>query len=251
MKFRSFLILLCLFLAVAPFALAQEPEKPKADAPKADAGMTDIQRTSYSVGVQFGNAIADGAKFIDLEALNAGLKDAIAKKDLKLTDEEMGACLQDLQQQMTESRFGANKKEGEDYLAANATKEGVKTLPSGLQYKVITEGAGKIPTANDTVSTHYRGTFIDGKEFDSSYKRNQPAEFPVTRVIAGWTEALQLMKEGSKWELYVPYALAYGEEGRPPQIPPYSVLVFQVELLKIVDSAQAGQSVTIKPTTPK
>ena len=212
---HSIRFILCLmFVAAAPCALAQEPEKAKADAPKADSGMNDKQKTSYAVGVQFGHAIADGAAFIDLEAMNAGLKDAMEKKDIKLTDEEMGTLLQALQKQMMESRYGANKKTCEDFLAENAKKEGVKTLPSGLQYKVITEGTGKTPTATDTVSTNYRGTFIDGKEFDSSYKRNQPAEFPVGRVIAGWTEALQLMKEGAKWELYVPYSLAYGEEGR-------------------------------------
>ncbi len=240
---RSFRILLSLFLAVAaPCALAQEAEKPKAD-----SGMDDKQKASYAMGVVFGKGIAEGTALIDVDAMTAGIKDAMEKKDLKLTDEEMGKLLQALQQQMMESRFGANKKEGEDFLAANATKEGVKTLPSGLQYKVIIEGAGRVPTANETVETHYRGTFLDGREFDSSYKRNQPAQFPVTKVIAGWTEALQLMKEGSKWELYVPYALAYGEEGRPPQIPPFSMLTFQVELLKVVDTAPAGQSVTIKP----
>jgi len=254
-NFRSFIC--ATLLAAAPCALAQEPEKAKADAPaaeapKADSGMTEKQKTSYAVGIQFGNAIADGATLIDLESMIAGMKDAMEKKDPKITDEEMGKCLQDLQKQMNENRFGANKKTGEDFLAENGKKDGVKTLPSGLQYKVITEGTGKIPAATDKVSTHYRGTFLDGKEFDSSYKRNQPAEFGVTQVIAGWTEALQLMKEGSKWELYVPYSLAYGEEGRPPQIPPYSMLVFQVELLKIVDAtAPAGQSVTIKPSTPK
>jgi len=248
---RSFPVLVTLILAAAPFAFAQEPEAPKAEAPKADSGMDEKEKCSYAVGVQFGKAIADGADFIDLDAMAAGIKDSLAKADLKLTDEEMDQLLQDLQKKMMENRYGATKKTGEDYLAANASKEGVKTLPSGLQYKVITDGNGRTPTAADTVSTHYRGTFIDGKEFDSSYKRNQPAEFPVTRVIAGWTEALQLMKEGSKWELYVPYTLAYGEEGRPPQIPPYSVLVFQVELLKVVDAAQPGQSVTIKPSQPK
>ena len=125
-----------------------------------------------------------------------------------------------------------NKKEGDAFLAENKKKDGVKTLPSGLQYKVLTEGKGASPKASDTVSVHYRGTFMDGTEFDSSYKRNEPAAFPVNGVIKGWTEALQLMKEGSKWQLVIPPHLAYGEPGGPG-IPPHAVLIFEVELVKI------------------
>lgn len=125
------------------------------------------------------------------------------------------------------------KAEGETFLAANAKKDGVTVLPSGLQYKVITEGTGATPTTADRVTTHYRGTLVDGTEFDSSYKRGQPATFGVTKVIRGWTEALLLMKEGAKWELYIPYAMAYGERGRP-SIPPYSALIFEIELISIV-----------------
>jgi FKBP-type peptidyl-prolyl cis-trans isomerase FklB len=125
-----------------------------------------------------------------------------------------------------------NKKEGEAFLAENKKKDGVKTLPSGLQYKVLAEGKGKTPKATDTVTVHYRGTLTDGTEFDSSYKRNQPASFPVNGVIKGWTEALQLMKEGSKWQLFIPASLAYGEPGRPG-IPPNSVLIFDVELISV------------------
>ncbi len=121
----------------------------------------------------------------------------------------------------------------EKFLMENQAKEGVKTLPSGLQYKVIKDGDGKTPKLSDTVSTHYRGTLLDGTEFDSSYKRNQPAEFPVSGVIKGWTEALQLMKEGSKWTLYVPAKLAYGERGFPPVIGPNETLIFEIELLKV------------------
>ena len=121
----------------------------------------------------------------------------------------------------------------EKFLVENKTKDGVITLPSGLQYKVIKDGDGKTPKLTDTVSTHYRGTLLDGSEFDSSYKRNEPAEFPVSRVIKGWTEALQLMKEGSKWILYVPPKLAYGERGFPPVIGPNETLVFEIELLKV------------------
>ena len=121
----------------------------------------------------------------------------------------------------------------EKFLMENKAKEGVKTLPSGLQYKVIKDGDGKTPTLTDTVSTHYRGTLLDGSEFDSSYKRNKPAEFPVSGVIKGWTEALQLMKEGAKWTLYVPAKLAYGERGFPPVIGPNETLIFEIELLKV------------------
>lgn len=124
-------------------------------------------------------------------------------------------------------------QKGEQFLKENAAKEGVKTLPSGLQYKVIKEGEGKSPKATDTVSVHYKGTLIDGKEFDSSYKRGEPAEFPVNRVIKGWTEALQLMKEGSKWMLYIPSNLAYGERGAGADIGPNETLIFEVELLKV------------------
>ena len=121
----------------------------------------------------------------------------------------------------------------EKFLMENKAKEGVKTLPSGLQYKVIKDGDGKTPKLTDTVSTHYRGTLLDGSEFDNSYKRNQPAEFPVSGVIKGWTEALQLMKEGAKWTLYVPAKLAYGERGFPPVIGPNETLIFEIELLKV------------------
>lgn len=238
---RIQMFLACAFIAVAPYAIAQEEKKPAAD-----SGMDEKEKTSYCVGQQFGHMIEGGASLIDVEALIVGLKDALAKQPSKITEEEMNKLLQQLQKQMMESEFAENKKAGEDFLAANGKKEGVITTASGLQYKVLTEGKGRTPKESDTVSTHYRGTFIDGKEFDSSYKRNTPAEFPVTRVIAGWTEVLQLMKEGGKMQIWVPYNLAYGEEGRQPAIPPYSMLTFEIELLKIVD-APSEQTTTIKP----
>jgi FKBP-type peptidyl-prolyl cis-trans isomerase FklB len=128
----------------------------------------------------------------------------------------------------------SNLAEGAAFLADNATKEGVNVLESGLQYKVITEGSGNIPAATDTVSTHYEGSLINGEVFDSSYRRGEPAGFPVNAVIRGWVEALQLMKEGTKWQLYIPSELAYGEFGSPPVIPPNSTLIFDVELIEIV-----------------
>jgi FKBP-type peptidyl-prolyl cis-trans isomerase FklB len=131
------------------------------------------------------------------------------------------------------ARAQLGKEEGEAYLAENAKKDGVKVLPSGLQYRVLKEGVGKQPTKDDSVVVHYKGTLIDGREFDSSYKRNEPAEFGVTQVIKGWTEALQLMKEGSKWMIYVPWSLAYGAQGRGGLIGPHETLVFEVELIRI------------------
>lgn len=204
-----------------------------------NGGMSDKEKTSYSIGVQFGNMLTYSADRIDPEALLQGLKDAMQKQDLKLTQDEMNAQMAAFQQAMMEDRSQGVKKEGEDFLAKNAKTKGVTVLPSGLQYKVIEEGTGKQPKADDTVRVHYRGTFVDGTQFDSSYDRNQPAEFPVNRVIPGWTEALQKMKEGGKWKVWIPYDLAYGEQGRQG-IPPYSALVFDVELLKVVDEPAEG-----------
>ena len=170
--------------------------------------------------------------------LPQGIKDIYAGK-LKLSDEEIRTTLTELNKEMQgkenermKTLSEKNKKDGEALLAENKKKEGIKTLPSGLQYKVIQEGTGKVPKATDTVTTNYRGTLIDGTEFDSSYKRGQPATFPVNGVIPGWTEALQLMKTGSKWQLFIPSNLAYGERG-PGTIGPNAVLVFEIELLAV------------------
>lgn len=207
------------------------------------AQMDDKQKKSYAVGVQFGNMLGNTPDILDEDAMIQGFRDSLTGAELKITQEEMQQVLMTLQteiqaaqQAKMEAEYAGNKEACETFLAENGKLEGVKTLPSGLQYKVITPGTGRTPTNTDRVSTHYKGTFIDGTEFDSSYKRGQPAEFGVTQVIAGWTEALMLMKEGAKWELAIPYQLAYGEEGRPPAIPPYSALKFEIELLKIVDA---------------
>ena len=137
-------------------------------------------------------------------------------------------------QELSEQAYAKMKEEGETFLAANSKKEGVVTLPSGLQYEVLVEGTGKQPTASDRVQCHYEGTLIDGTLFDSSIKRGEPAVFGVTQVIPGWVEALQLMKEGAKWRLYIPYQMAYGEHGAGEMIPPYSALIFEVELIKVL-----------------
>lgn len=177
---------------------------------------------------------------IDVTPFLQGMRDALEKRKSQLTDDEIKAALAQLQSQATAKAEAENKilgeanlKQGEEFLAGNKTKAGVVALPSGLQYKVITMGTGPKPTAADTVVCDYRGTLINGKEFDSSYKRGQPASFPVGGVIKGWTEALQMMPVGSKWELFIPPDLAYGTRGAGPDIGPNSTLIFEVELHSI------------------
>jgi len=200
---------------------------------------SDDAKVSYSIGYQIGGDIQRQGFPLDPDALAAGIRDASTGAEAKLPEEERQASLAGLQERMMAAQKASQEAESETNLAAaqaflaeNGAKEGVTTLPSGLQYKVITEGTGPKPAATDTVTVHYRGTLIDGSEFDSSYSRNEPATFPLNRVIKGWTEALQLMGEGAKWELYVPPSLAYGPQGAGERIPPQSALVFEVELLK-------------------
>jgi FKBP-type peptidyl-prolyl cis-trans isomerase FklB len=161
-----------------------------------------------------------------------GLKDGLAGGKTLLTDQEAQAAVEGVRNDLVKKQQAAGKKEGDDFLAANKGKEGVVVLPSGLQYKILKAGTGPKPAASDTVACNYRGTLIDGKEFDSSYKRGQPSKFPVSGVIRGWTEALQLMPVGSKWQLVIPSDLAYGENGNQG-IPPNSTLIFEVELVSI------------------
>ena len=196
------------------------------------------QKTSYAVGLNIGSSLKQQDLDLDAKALNAGIADGLAGKPA-LTAEEQKAVLTDLQKsvmaQAEEKHKAAaakNLKAGEDFLAANAKKAGVKTTASGLQYKVIKSGTGPSPKLTDTVKVHYQGTLIDGTVFDSSVDRKEPVTFPVNEVIPGWTEALQLMKEGDKWQLVIPPRLAYGEEG-PGPIGPNSTLIFEVELLGI------------------
>lgn len=198
------------------------------------------QRASYSYGVDIVNNLTKQGIELDIEALTQGMNDAQADKESRLSAKEMATAKTQYQNQAREKLLAERNKQaeanlaaGKAFLEANKTKHGVITTDSGLQYKVIKSGDGKTPTANDTVVTHYRGTLIDGQEFDSSYSRNKPATFPVKGVIKGWTEALQLMKEGDKWELYIPSDLAYGESARGNLITPNSALVFEIELLEI------------------
>lgn len=213
----------------------------------ADTKMTlkdDKDKVSYAIGLNIGKSMKQEGLDINPDALAAAMKDVFAGAKTQLTDEEVQAVMQDFQKKMMakqmaarEEGLGKNKAEGEKFLADNKKKEGIKTTASGLQYKVIKDGTGKTPKATDTVKTHYRGTLINGTEFDSSYKRGEPAEFPVNGVIKGWTEALQLMKEGAKWQLFIPSELAYGERGAGKDIGPNSTLIFDIELL----SVKAGQ----------
>lgn len=196
------------------------------------------QRVSYGVGRQLGDQLRNNPfKDFDVTAVQAGLADALANAASQVSDDDLNAAFSVISKKLQELELEAAKEksaEGEAFLAENAKREEITVTESGLQYEILATGDGEKPTAQSTVRTHYHGTFINGDIFDSSVERGQPAEFPVGGVIAGWTEALQLMTEGSKWRLYVPYNLAYGEQGSQGAIPPYATLVFEVELLAIV-----------------
>jgi len=201
---------------------------------------TPQKQASYSFGVDFAKRLKMQGIELDIAALTQGIKDAAGDGKLAMTDDNMNKAKTDFQKKMREELIqrqkeiaAKNLQDGKAFLEANAKKEGVVTTASGLQYKVLKSGNGPSPTLNSTVTTNYRGTLIDGREFDSSYKRGQPASFPVKGVIKGWTEALQLMKVGDKWELYIPSDLAYGESQRSELIQPNSTLVFELELLSI------------------
>jgi FKBP-type peptidyl-prolyl cis-trans isomerase len=187
-----------------------------------------------------GKSIRTGPIDLDTKILLRAFQDALADRKLLMTDDEVKTTLTALQADMRKKQeekmqlLGeTNKKAGEDFLAANKTKDGIVTLPSGLQYKILTAGTGPKPTLTDSVVCNYKGTLLDGTEFDSSFKRGQPATFPVGQVIKGWTEALQLMPVGSKWQLFIPSDMAYGPRGSGPTIGPNSTLIFEVELISI------------------
>ncbi|WP_286261651.1 FKBP-type peptidyl-prolyl cis-trans isomerase [Thalassotalea atypica] len=196
------------------------------------------QRVSYGVGRQLGDQLKSNPfKEFDVAAVQAGIADALAGAASQVSDEDLNEAFGVVSKKLQEQEQEAAKElsaEGEKFLAENAKREEVVVTESGLQYEILEAGEGEKPTPASTVRTHYHGTFINGDVFDSSYDRGQPAEFPVGGVIAGWTEALQLMPVGAKYRLYVPYNLAYGERGSQGAIPPYSTLVFDVELLDIL-----------------
>ncbi len=200
----------------------------------------DKEKISYSIGMDIGGNLKKGSVEIDPDMLAKGIKDSYGGGKTLLTEDQAREAIADFQKTLMAKKAEEmkklsekNKADGEKFLAENAKKEGVKSLPSGLQYREITPGKGKSPKATDTVTTNYKGTLIDGTEFDSSYKRGEPATFPVSGVIAGWTEALQLMKEGAKWELFIPPDLAYGDRGAGRDIGPNATLIFEVELISV------------------
>lgn len=195
-------------------------------------------KASYAIGLQIGQQLKDsGIKDLDLSALKQGLEDVLTEQQPALSLEILHDALRQVHERaMKEKEKEAEKiaQAGVDFLKENLTKEGVESTESGLQYTVLTQGSGKLPTSSDSVRVHYTGRLIDGSVFDSSEQRGQPAEFPVNGVIRGWVEALQLMSVGSKWRLYIPQELAYGSQGAGAAIPPYSTLIFDVELLDIL-----------------
>jgi FKBP-type peptidyl-prolyl cis-trans isomerase FklB len=201
-----------------------------------------MEKVSYALGLGIGRQLAQmGASELNIDDFAAAIKDVIAGNELKVSNQEAQTIVQEFfakqEQELNAKKAEAGKTakvDGEKFLAENANKEGVITLPSGLQYKVLQEGTGKMPKATDQVKCHYEGTLIDGTLFDSSIKRGQPAVFGVNQVIPGWVEALQLMPEGSKWKLFIPSELAYGAQGAGEMIPPHSTLVFEVELIEVL-----------------
>ena len=202
----------------------------------------EMDKLSYALGLGIGQQLAQmGAKNISAEDFAQAIKDVLEGKELQVSHREAQVIVQDYFQQQEKKMQAAReeqgklqKEAGEKFLAENKNKEGIITLPSGLQYQVLKEGNGKKPTAKDTVMCHYEGTLIDGTIFDSSYQRGEPATFPLQQVIAGWTEGLQLMQEGAKYRFFIPYRLGYGAGGAGASIPPFAALVFDVELIQIV-----------------
>jgi len=192
-----------------------------------------MNQVSYALGMSIGHQLQQmNATELNIEDFAKGIKDVFAGKT-EMTEAEAQAAVQNFFQQKAKEQADAAKADGEAFLAENGKKDGVVTLPSGLQYQVLKEGNGKKPSATDQVVCHYEGTLIDGTVFDSSYQRNQPATFGLNQVIPGWTEGVQLMQEGAKYRFFIPYKLAYGERGAGAQIPPFATLVFDVELIEV------------------
>jgi FKBP-type peptidyl-prolyl cis-trans isomerase FklB len=228
MRLRIFLSAFFIILAMVTSAFGEDELKNKED------------KLSYALGLNIGNSFKQQSISINPDIFLKGIKDAFAGGKQLLSDDEVRETMVVLNKELSEKKAEVmkklaekNKEDAVTFFAENKKKEGVKTLASGLQYKIITEGKGKNPKATDTVTVHYRGTLIDGKEFDSSYRRGEPATFPVNGVIAGWTEALQLMKAGAKWQIFIPSNLAYEEKGIGNVIGPNAALIFEVELISV------------------
>ncbi|MDT8421618.1 MAG: FKBP-type peptidyl-prolyl cis-trans isomerase [Desulfuromonadales bacterium] len=240
MKMRITVMTMIVGLLLSVGCVAEEKEK--------KIELNDLNdKFSYSYGLTLGQNFKLQEMDVDLDIFLKGLKDGIGGAEPMMTAEEIQQTKTEIQEEITakakartEARAAKNKQEGEAFLAENASKEGVVTTESGLQYKIIEEGTGPKPSVVDKVTVHYKGTLVDGTEFDSSERRGMPATFPVGGVIPGWTEALQLMNEGAKWQLFIPSALAYGERGAGPVIEPNSVLIFDVELVKVGGEEEAA-----------
>jgi FKBP-type peptidyl-prolyl cis-trans isomerase len=244
---RLVVFLLCIIIPAAVFSQSKKQleaevdrlkeeiaQLKKASEPKEIPLADENNKACYGIGVLIGsNLKAQPIDSLNLEAIFAGINDIVQNKTTKLDKNQANQVVQQYMQQAMERKSEKVKLEGQQFLEQNKSKEGVKVTASGLQYKVLKEGAGKMPKATDNVTVHYTGKLLDGTVFDSSVERGQPSSFGLGQVIPGWTEALQLMKEGDKFMLYIPYNLAYGERGSPPQILPYSTLLFEVELIKV------------------
>jgi FKBP-type peptidyl-prolyl cis-trans isomerase len=243
---KKLLLPLTFSLAIAALASAQEAKPVAPDAKPGAPAVAPLDektlhdRVSYFYGSDVARSFKDNGVEVDLDIFFQGLKDTLEKKPGKYTKEELDFAMNQFAQVMMAKQQkeqaeagGKNAAEGEKFLAENGKRKGVVTTASGLQYEVIKEGDGAKPTATDTVSVHYHGTLVSGKVFDSSVERGEPVSFPVNGVIPGWTEALQLMTVGSKWKLFIPAKLAYGEHGAGQDIGPNSALIFEVQLLKI------------------
>lgn len=240
-----FTLSLLLLLAIQPVITAAEPQEDLPEPAATPAGGVEEgqqfqQKVAYSIGLDLGRRLRSDGIEVDLRAVVSGLRDGLTDAKPKLTDEQITAVMTQFQQQMQQKAqaqmadiAGENQAKGEAFLKENASKEGIQTTDSGLQYRIIEEGNGDSPTAADTVECHYEGKLINGEVFDSSYKRGEPATFPVGGVIAGWTEALQMMKTGAKWEVFLPSDIAYGPRGAGGAIGPNETLIFQIELLGI------------------
>lgn len=238
---------------VAPTASTQQSPATKAEEPAAFALKSDKERKSYAMGMSFATQFRK-TDTLDSDAFVQGLKDSFSGSKTLMTEAEARTAVASLQNDLKKQQLAGdidkrqkNQQEGEAFLAANKSKEGVVTLDSGLQYKIIKAGNGKKPQRGDAVVCHYRGMFVDGKEFDSSYKRNAPATFTLDKVMKGWSDGLQLMPVGSKWQLFIPPDLAYGEKGAGRTIGPNSTLIFEVELVSIKDAAEAKDEGSVKP----
>jgi len=239
--------ILALFL-LAPLAACNKTEAPATKLETVEA------KASYSFGVDFAKRLKQQSINLETESLIQGIRDGSSGAKIQLSEEDMNTArtefLKKLREEMMAKQAAEGEKnlaEGKAFLAENAKKEGVVTTASGLQYKIITPGTGATPTLEDTVTTHYRGTVIDGREFDSSYARGNPATFPVKGVIKGWTEALQMMKVGAKWQLFIPADLAYGDKARSDVIGPNATLIFDIELLAIKGKDEPAQQPVAKP----